>query len=48
VDGCADKHYKVEISGPLYSDALGEPDTDAGTYIGMIRANVQEIVNGLK
>ncbi|MEO9531278.1 MAG: zinc ABC transporter substrate-binding protein [Crocinitomicaceae bacterium] len=48
VDGCKDKGYEVKLAGPLYSDALGEPDSDAGTYIGMIKANVNAIVAGLK
>lgn len=48
VDGCKDKGYEVKLAGPLFSDALGEPDTDAGSYIGMIKANVKAIVEGLK
>lgn len=32
----------------LYSDALGSADTSAGTYIGMMRANVSTIVTALK
>lgn len=48
VDGCKGKHYKLGISGPLYSDALGEPDEDGGTYIGMIKENVKAIAEGLK
>lgn len=48
VDGCRAKEYEVLIKGPLYSDALGEKNSDAGNYIGMIRANVTTIVNGLK
>lgn len=48
VDGCKAKNFKVDINGPLYADALGEPDSDAGTYIGMIKANVTAIVEGLK
>jgi manganese/zinc/iron transport system substrate-binding protein len=48
VDGCKAKGYKVELKGPLYSDALGEPNGEAGTYIGMIKANVNTIVEGLK
>lgn len=47
VDGAKDKGYDLLLDGPLYSDALGEPDSKAGTYIGMIRANVTTIVNGL-
>jgi manganese/zinc/iron transport system substrate-binding protein len=48
VDGCQARGYNVEIKGPLYSDALGEPDSEAGNYLGMIRANVTQIVEGLK
>ena len=48
VDGCRDKGYEVLLSGPLYSDALGEPDMEAGTYIGMIKANAVAISQGLK
>lgn len=48
VDGCKAKGFEVQLAGPLYSDALGEPDTDAGTYIGMIKANALAISEGLK
>ncbi|OIQ28697.1 MAG: hypothetical protein BM555_05715 [Crocinitomix sp. MedPE-SWsnd] len=48
VDGCRAKGYEVNLLGPLYSDALGEPDVDAGTYIGMMKANVITIVEGLE
>ncbi|MBD3638720.1 MAG: zinc ABC transporter substrate-binding protein [Crocinitomicaceae bacterium] len=48
IDGCRDKNYTVNLAGPLFSDALGEPDTDAGTYMGMIKENVKRIVEGLK
>jgi manganese/zinc/iron transport system substrate-binding protein len=35
--------------GPeLYSDALGAPDSPAGTYAGMIRTNIDNIVDSLK
>jgi len=47
-DGCLAKKYSVALEGPLYSDALGEPDSEGGTYIGMIRGNVEMIVKGLK
>lgn len=39
--------YKVEIGGSLFSDALGNPDTPAGTYIGMVRHNIDTIVGAL-
>jgi manganese/zinc/iron transport system substrate-binding protein len=32
----------------LYSDALGAADGPAGTYVGMIRTNIDQIVDGLK
>lgn len=42
------KKHEVEIGGSLYSDALGNPGTEEGTYIGMFRYNVNTIVNALK
>jgi manganese/zinc/iron transport system substrate-binding protein len=34
--------------GPqLFSDSLGSPDTEAGTYIGMVRHNVEAITTAL-
>jgi manganese/zinc/iron transport system substrate-binding protein len=39
--------FDVQIGGRLFSDALGEPDTPAGTYLGMVRHNVDTIVRGL-
>jgi manganese/zinc/iron transport system substrate-binding protein len=38
---------QVEIGGQLYSDALGEPGTPEGTYVGMFRYNVDTITKGL-
>ncbi|WP_107039186.1 metal ABC transporter solute-binding protein, Zn/Mn family [Brumimicrobium mesophilum] len=40
--------HAVAIGGTLYSDALGDPNTEEGTYIGMFRYNVKTIVNALK
>lgn len=48
VEGCAAKGNEVALAGPLFSDALGEPDTDGGTYLGMIKTNVLRITEGLK
>ena len=36
------------IPGQLYSDALGDPNTPDGTYIGMVRHNMDTIVAALK
>lgn len=37
----------VEIGGSLYSDAMGDEGTPDGTYVGMVRHNVNTIVEGL-
>lgn len=42
------KGNEVNIGGSLYSDALGNPGTDEGTYIGMFIYNVNTIVDALK
>lgn len=39
--------WNVEIGGSLYADAYGEEGTPDGTYIGMVRANVNTIVGAL-
>ncbi|MDH3719798.1 MAG: zinc ABC transporter substrate-binding protein [Planctomycetota bacterium] len=38
----------VKIGGTLYSDSLGPDGTPEGTYLGMMRHNVQTIVAALK
>jgi manganese/zinc/iron transport system substrate-binding protein len=38
---------EIEIGGELYSDAMGEPGTPGGTYIGMIFENVMTITPAL-
>ena len=40
--------FDVEIGGSLFSDAMGDPGTPEGTYIGMVRHNVDTIVAGLR
>jgi manganese/zinc/iron transport system substrate-binding protein len=42
-----DRGGEVVIGGQLYSDALGDPEGDAGTYIGMVRHNIDTIVKAL-
>ena len=39
--------FDVEIGGNLFSDALGADGTPEGTYVGMIRHNVDTIVDAL-
>lgn len=48
VDGAKEKGHEVKIGGELFSDAMGEEGTTEGTYIGMVRHNVDTIVNALK
>jgi manganese/zinc/iron transport system substrate-binding protein len=43
-----DRGGDVAIGGQLYSDALGSPDGDAGTYVGMVRHNIDTIVKALR
>lgn len=39
--------FDVRIGGSLYSDALGNQGTPAGTYAGMVRHNIDTIVRSL-
>lgn len=41
------KGFDVQIGGQLYSDAMGNADTPDGTYQGMVRHNIDTIVNAL-
>jgi manganese/zinc/iron transport system substrate-binding protein len=42
------KDSDAKLGPELYSDALGSPDGPAGSYAGMIRTNIDHIVNSLK
>ena len=39
--------FDVTIGGQLFSDAMGNPGTPEGTYIGMVRHNIDTIVSAL-
>lgn len=39
--------FEVAIGGTLYGDALGDPETPEGRYLGMIRHNIDTIVTAL-
>jgi manganese/zinc/iron transport system substrate-binding protein len=39
--------FDVQIGGELFSDAMGSPGTPEGTYIGMVRHNIDTIVGAL-
>lgn len=47
VEGARARGHDIEIGGQLFSDAMGEAGTPEGTYIGMIRHNVDTIVGAL-
>ena len=47
VEGAAAKGHTVRIGGELFSDAMGEPGTYEGTWLGMIDHNVTTIAGAL-
>jgi manganese/zinc/iron transport system substrate-binding protein len=40
--------WEVVIGGELFSDAMGAEGTPEGTYEGMVRHNIDTIVNALR
>ena len=48
IAGAKAKGHDVVIGGQLFSDAMGNPGTPEGTYLGMVRHNVDTIVKALK
>jgi len=47
IEGAAAKGHNVKIGGSLFSDAMGEPGSYEGTYVGMIDHNVTTITRAL-
>ena len=47
IDAAAGRGQEVEIGGELFSDAMGDPGTAGGTYIGMLVQNTLTIVQAL-
>lgn len=47
-EAVASRGFEVKIGGELFSDSLGSPDTEAGTYIGTVTSNIDTIVDALK
>jgi manganese/zinc/iron transport system substrate-binding protein len=39
--------FEVAIGGQLFSDAMGDPDTPEGNYVGMVRHNIDTIAGAL-
>ncbi|WP_059049459.1 metal ABC transporter solute-binding protein, Zn/Mn family [Paenibacillus senegalimassiliensis] len=48
IAGAKEMGHTVKIGGELYSDSMGEPGSDADTYIKMVEHNVSTIVEALK
>lgn len=46
-EGVRARGHTVAIGGTLFSDAMGDPGTPEGTYLGMVKANVKTIFNAL-
>jgi manganese/zinc/iron transport system substrate-binding protein len=47
IEGAAAQGHEVIIGGEIFSDAMGEPGTYRGTYIGMIDHNATTIATAL-
>ncbi len=47
IEGAAAKGHEVGVGGELYSDAMGEPGTYEGTYVGMLDHNITVIAGAL-
>ena len=47
IEGAAARGHQVTIGGELFSDAMGEPGTYEGTYVGMIDHNTTTISRAL-
>jgi manganese/zinc/iron transport system substrate-binding protein len=48
IEPCRQRGHEVHIGGELYADALGPASSGAEIYAGMIKANVETIVQALK
>ena len=47
IEAAAARGHKVTIGGEIFSDAMGEEGTEEGAYLGMIRHNIDTIVEAL-
>ncbi len=48
IEGAKQLGHEVVIGGQLFSDAMGDPGTTEGTYVGMVKHNVDTIVKALR
>ncbi len=47
IEGCRARGHTVAVGGELFSDAMGAEGTAEGTYIGMVRHNVDTVARAL-
>lgn len=47
IDGAAARGHQIVIGGELFSDAMGEPGTYEGTYVGMLDHNLTRVTQAL-
>lgn len=47
-EACARKGYNLKEGGMLYSDAMGDKEHNAETYLKMLQRNTETLVQGLK
>lgn len=47
VEGARSKGHEVNVGGELFSDAMGEPGTYRGSYVGMLDHNITLVARGL-
>lgn len=45
---CQAHGHLLKIDGPLYSDALGAKNSEAGTYFNMLKYNSHKIISGMQ
>ncbi len=48
IEGCRERGHNVKLGGELFSDAMGSEGTPEGTYVGMVRHNVNTITGALR
>ncbi|MDE2869118.1 MAG: zinc ABC transporter substrate-binding protein [Chloroflexota bacterium] len=48
IEAAAARGHTVTIGGEIFSDAMGAEGTEEGTYLGMIRHNIDTIVEALR
>jgi len=47
IEGAAARGHTVAVGGELFSDAMGQPGTYTGTYVGMLDHNVTTVARAL-